>query len=243
MRAPYRADPVTRRVVLAGGHESGYGRALGGLEPEAVAPGRELSAVLATPTPVAVVPMTLGRDPDLVRDAAQTLAWARRGRRGGELLLTDPLCEVPELVSLLLAAARGNAAKGRAALLVAPAASAEADAELFRVARLVRDGADMVEVALLGGDPDLAEGVDRCLRLGAESVAVLPAAFVRPPIPDDPRIVDAGPLLGPAAMVRLVRERVTAAEDRFTRYEEDGITTVLTARDHDDRERADHHAG
>ncbi|MFI0423590.1 sirohydrochlorin chelatase [Spongiactinospora sp. 9N601] len=241
VRAPYHADPVTRRVVLVGGHESGYGQALGGLEPEAVAPGRELSAVLAAPAPVAVVPMTLGRDPDLLRDAAQTLAWARRGRRGGELLLTEPLSEVNHLVSLLLAAARGNAAKGRAALLVAPAASPEADAELFRVARLVRDGADLVEVALLGGDPDLAEGVERCLRLGAESVAVLPAAFVRPPLPADPRIVDGGPLLGPAAMVRLVRERVTTAEERFSRYDEDGITAVLAARDHHHHEGADHH--
>ncbi|MDF5756117.1 hypothetical protein [Spongiactinospora sp. TRM90649] len=249
MTAARCTEPGTRRVVLVGGHESGRGRALTGTEPRA-APGRELAALLDAPGPVTVVPMTLGRDPDLIRDAAQTLAWARRGRDRGELLLSAPLAEVSHLVSLLLSAARDNAVEGRAALIVAPASTVEADAELFRVARLVRDGARLVEVALLGGDPDLPAGLERCHRLGATSIAVLPASFVRPAIPAEAGVVDAGPLLGPAALSRLIRVRVSAAERLFELTGEDGITAGLTVHGHGHHhdhhhhaEGADHHGG
>lgn len=207
-----------RAVLPVGGRES--------VPADAFGPGRGLRTALADRPRAVAVPMTLGRDPDLAPSAAQTLAWAARDRAPGDLLLAEPLGTVTHLVGWIRAAVlrlvRTTGFAG-AVLLVAPAAGPDADAELFKVARLVWDGLPVrpVEVALDGGEPDPAEGVERCRRLGAGEVALVPASFVPPPAV--PGTVSAGPLLRPAAVAALVRERAAAAERRWEHDGDDGL--------------------
>ncbi len=218
-------------VVLVGGHESAHGRDLLGLVPGAVAvrAGRELGAAVRavlreSSGPVVVVPMTLGRDPALVAEAARALRWQGDDADTRRLALTEPFGTPDHLVGWLRAAATGAAARwpgDRGALLVTAAASGPFDeADLFRVARLVRQHGPhpWVEVALAGGDPDVTEGLRRCAVLGAGRVTVVPAAFGPAPTADAPPGVpvhDGGPLLSTAAVQAVVTARVTAALDHL----------------------------
>ncbi|WP_370122988.1 cobalamin biosynthesis protein CbiX [Streptacidiphilus sp. MAP12-33] len=236
-----------------GGHESRGGQALGplveqGVAFRAVGVGRELTravadALAARPgQPVCVVPMSLGRDPRLVADTARALRWlAADTGAGGRLALTEPFGSVGHLIGWLRAAV-GRAAVGRAAadsvpaaaatavLLTAPAAGPFDDAELFRIARLVRQyGAHRwVEPAFDGGDPGLAEGVERCRLLGAARVLLVPAGFA----PAAPSPVagaqDGGPLLSPHAVGGILAARAAEALRRL-RHGEDGIAAWLAA--------------
>ncbi|MDL4775852.1 MULTISPECIES: sirohydrochlorin chelatase [Thermomonosporaceae] len=243
---------TARRVVLVGGHETlaagGEGGAGGpdgtadGPIPDVIGTGRELYAAAALPGPLAVVPMTLGRDPGLAAHAAQTLGRLAGHRAPGELLLTRPLGTPTHLVGWLRAAA-GRTPEGHAALITAPASSPEQDAELFRIARLVRQYSALrwAEVALSGGDPDVPEAVDRCRRLGAHGVTVVPASFVgRRALGLDtsargraPAVRYGGPLLAPAALRRLVAERVAVAERHWDLGGGDGLAAAGTAHHHD----------
>ncbi|WP_157570368.1 sirohydrochlorin chelatase [Microtetraspora malaysiensis] len=223
---------MRREVVLVGGHESGYGGALRGLCREMVTGvGSGLHAL--TRGPAVVVPMTLGRDAGVVADIARVLRWNSREREPGELLLAPPLATVDHLVGWIRAAARRVAVpepEAGAVLIVAPAATADEDAELFRVARLAREhsGCHRVEVALIGGDPNVAEGVTRCRLLGARQVVVVPASFVEPATP--PGTIASGPLLSPAALEELIGQRVTAAEHRWDEHHDDGLVVAPSAR-------------
>ncbi|WP_174552418.1 sirohydrochlorin chelatase, partial [Microtetraspora niveoalba] len=221
-----------REVVLVGGHESRSGAALRGLCREAVT-GVGARLYASTRRPAVVVPMTLGRDAGLIEDVARVLRWTGRGREPGELLLAPPLATTGHLVGWIRAAAGRVAVpepEERAVLVVAPAATAEEDAELFRVARLARQhsGCRRVEVALIGGDPDVAEGVARCRLLGARHVVVVPASFVEPE--PSPGAVSAGPLLSPVALEELVRLRVGEAERRWAEHGDDGLAAASTTR-------------
>ncbi|MFB4309405.1 hypothetical protein [Actinomadura sp. GTD37] len=224
--------PPGRAVLPVGGHESAAGLPPGGAAgplPGAggiSGPGRGLRTALRDRPRAVAVPMTLGRDPDLAPAAAQTLAWAARDRTPGDLLLAEPLGTLTHLVGWIRAAVMRVARAGDAAgavLLVAPAAGPDADAELFKVARLVWHYLPVrrVEVALDGGEPDVVEGVERCRRLGAREVALVPASLVPPP--PCPGAVSAGPLLRPAAVAALVRERAAEAELRWERAGDDGL--------------------
>ncbi|MEV0972636.1 hypothetical protein [Microtetraspora glauca] len=223
---------VTREVVLVGGHESGYGSALRGLCRETVT-GVGSGLHTLTRRPAVVVPMTLGRDAGLVDDVAQVLRWNSRGREPGELLLAPALATADHLVGWIRAAAGRVAVpepEERAILVAAPAASAAEDAELFRVARLARQhsGCRWVEVALIGGDPDVAEGVTRCRLLGARHVVVVPASFVEPVVPEG--ATGSGPLLSPVALEELVGRRVAAAEHRWAEHRDDGLAAAPSGR-------------
>ncbi|MEV8631832.1 hypothetical protein AB0395_09265 [Streptosporangium sp. NPDC051023] len=260
--ATARRSPAAWETVLVGGHESHDGRAIGGLRGARVtAVGRELYAL--TRRPAVVVPMTFGRDAELASQIAQVLRWNGRGREPGELLLAPPLGTTAHLVGWLRAAAgrpavpdspapsvtgstiestggpaRDPTAAGPwavlAVLVAAPSASAQEDAELYRVAHLVRrnSGLRWVEVALMGGQPDVAEAVARCHLLGARHVRVVPASFVRPDLPEG--VSWAGPLLAPAALRELVGRRVETARDRWTRYADDGLAAVSAGHHHHD---------
>ncbi|MER7765450.1 cobalamin biosynthesis protein CbiX [Kitasatospora sp. NPDC096140] len=180
--------PQSATVVLAGGHESDGGRDLAPLvaaDPavHAAAPaGRPLAeavrrALAADDRPVCVVPMTLGRDPRLVADSARALRWLAAGEGRGRLALAAPFGAAEHLIGWLRAAAR--TAPDGALLVTAPTAGPFEDAELFRIARLVRQYGQhrWVEVAFEGGDPDPAEGAERCRLLGAREVTAVPASF------------------------------------------------------------------
>ncbi|MEV0595605.1 sirohydrochlorin chelatase [Nonomuraea cavernae] len=247
-----------RDVLLAAGHESLGGaslRDLLGPGTEAHAAGRDLAAAVRDHAGAVIVPMTLGRDPDLAATAAQTLAWAGRDRTPGDLLLAEPLGSTEHLVGWIKAAIGRVMRAGpppQAVLLSAPAAGRpEEDAELFKVAHLVGQGLPVgwVEVALTGGRPDVPESLGRCRLLGASDVLLVPASFVTAPELDGVRT--AGPLLGPAGLAALIRDRVATAERRWRLDGDDGLTRGGRAahhhhdheHEHNSLERATFHVG
>ena len=90
---------MTTGTVLVGGHEGG----------DVVAPGRRLhvavEATLDEHAVAVVVPMTFGRDPAMVADAARTLQPLSM-RQPGRIALAAPFGTADHLVALLRGAAR-----------------------------------------------------------------------------------------------------------------------------------------
>ncbi|MFD5294634.1 sirohydrochlorin chelatase [Streptomyces mutabilis] len=225
-------------VVAVCGHESDGGRALPGLlgpDVSCVRGGRELfrrvRASRGRGEPVCVVPMTLGRDPELVADAARTLLALSPEERAGTVL-AEPFGTADHLIGWLRTAAV-RVPGDRALLITAPSGDPFVDADLFRIARLVRQYGRhrTVEVALTGGDPDPAEGVRRCRALGGERVVLLPASWVTPPVPDGEHCEPGGPLLSAPAVTGVLGTRVRDAWERHDRLGDDGLTRGLTAAD------------
>ncbi|MGF1428285.1 sirohydrochlorin chelatase [Kitasatospora sp. LaBMicrA B282] len=231
-------------LIMVGGHESGGASRLQpllaagpwGPAARAVGVGRELAAAVtealaATDQPVCVVPMTLGRDPRLIADTARTLRWLAGPDGHGRIALADPFGDPAHLIGWLRAAAdralTGDP-EGTAVLVTAPGAGPFEDAELFRIARLVRQYRThrWVEVAFEGGDPTPAEGVERCRLLGARRVVLLPAAFGAAPATADAE--DGGPLVSAQAVTGVLRARVAVALDRLA-HGADGIAAGLDA--------------
>ncbi|MGW4891340.1 sirohydrochlorin chelatase [Kitasatospora sp. NPDC004240] len=212
-------------LVLVGGHESRAARDLADLAEQAdalraVPVGRELAravedALASGPEPVCVVPMTLGRDHALVADTARALQWLTRSADAERVALTQPFGTTTHLVGWLRAAA-GTRHDADALLVTAPAAGPDDDAQLYRIGRLVRQYGThrTVEVAFDGGDPDVADGIDRCRRLGARRVARVPAGFD-------------GPLLSSRAVTEVLRARTTRAL-HLLGHGDNGIASALT---------------
>ncbi|MUN42725.1 hypothetical protein [Actinomadura litoris] len=220
--------PLGRVVLRVGGHES----------PGTPGPGRALALALADYPHAVAVPMTLGRDPGLAPAAAQTIAWAARGGGPGDLLLARPLGTLTHLVGWLRAAvARAllGGGAGRAVLLVAPEGGPDADAELCKAASLVARHLPpgRVEVAF---DRGVADGVDRCHRLGAREIVLVPASLAPPPPAPCGGVRVAGPLLAPAAVEALVRRRAGEAEERWLRAADDGLDLAPEHHHHHEHE-------
>lgn len=223
---------MTATVVLAVGAEATPDPVPGIL---AAAPGRPLAeavreAASAHPgAAVVVVPMTFGRDPSLVANCARTLRDVRGTLGSARVCLAAPFGDAGQLVAYLRAAVRRDAPAGApgegahdAVLVTAPSIDPFADAELFRVARLVRQYGrpSLVEVAFAGGaepDPDLAGGLERCRRLGAERPLVIQA------------VVGAPLLSGPA--VRAVVDRRVHQATHQLGHGDDGVDAALGAED------------
>ncbi|MBV7243537.1 cobalamin biosynthesis protein CbiX [Streptomyces sp. MW-W600-10] len=234
-------EPVA--VIAVCGHEAAYGRALapvvdGGVS--VVSNGRELFRSIAEHgrrgEETVVVPMTLGREPALVADTARTLRAVPAAERG-TTVLAEPFGTAQHLVGWLRAAA-GRVPEDSALLVTAPSGDPFEDAELYRVAALVRRHGrhPLVEVAFSDGDPDLTEGIRRCRLLGARRVTLLPATFVLPEVPGPDRAerlpVDlAGTAVSAAALRRVLAERVTDARRRLREHGDDGVGAGLTAAD------------
>jgi hypothetical protein len=236
------ASDVT--VLLSCGHESVGGTVLAELtRPAEVLPvgralGEAVSAALQrTARPVCVVPMTLGRDPRLVAESARALRWA--GAESGHphcVALAAPFATADHLTGWLRAAAlrfQHAADEVRGLLIAAPTGGPFDDAELFRIARLVSQYGrhQLIEVAFVGGDPDITAGIERLTRLGADRVGLMSAGFG--PICWDTDaatapVDDAGPLLGSAMISNVVAARVWAALDGLAQGD-DGIATGLHA--------------
>jgi sirohydrochlorin cobaltochelatase len=243
-------------VLLSCGHEGAGGAVLAELAPfaEVLPAGRALgeavrAALERTTDPVCVVPMTLGRDPRLVAESARALRWA--GAESGQpqrVALTAPFATVDHLIGWLRAAAlRFQHAPDdvRGLLIAAPTGGPFDDAELFRIARLVRQYGrhQLVEVAIVGGDPDVAAGIDRLARLGADRVGLISAGFG--PIRCESEgsavpIDDAGALLGPATIAQVVTARVAAALDGAADGD-DGIAAGLHAEHGHGHAHSHHH--
>lgn len=228
------------RVVAVRGHEAADGEALrdlAGPDVLVVQGGRELIRTLAglsdSGEQACVVPMTLGRDPELVADTARTLR-ALPPVQTAAALLAEPFAGARHLTGWLRAAAN-RTPRTSALLVTAPTGGPFDDAELYRIARLVRGYGNhpLVEVAITGGDPDPAEGVRRCGLLGASQVTLLPAAFDVPDVPAVAGIAvaSAGPAVSRAALARILTERVADARRRWADRRDDGVTAGLTAAD------------
>lgn len=233
-------------LVLVGGHESAGGAALRPLEgrlgldgvPTTITrAGRPLERTLEQALgerrrdrPVVVLPMTLGRDPQLVGDTARTVRWVAARQADGAVALAPAFGTADHLVSWLRAACLRLGDRSAAALISAAASNPFDDADLHRIAALVRVHASgrLVEVGLRGRDGrGLLTGIDRCRRLGAATVVVLPADFGKP-------AGAAAPLLSIAAIAVVLTARVATATHRLAQHGDDGVTV---ARD------ADHHHG
>lgn len=144
-------------VIAVCGHEAAYGRALDGVVDAGVSivsSGRELFRSIAAHgrrnAETVVVPMTLGRDPELVADTARTLRAVPAGERG-TTVLAEPFGTSQHLVAWLRAAA-GRVPETSALLVTAPSGDPFEDAELYRIAALVRrhGRGGLVEVAFTG---------------------------------------------------------------------------------------------
>lgn len=204
-------------VVAVGGHESAHGAALPGLlgpEVTPVAAGRRTQRAVSVlldrgADRVCVVPMTLGRDAGLIAETTRTLRALPAAERS-RVVLGRPFGGTGQLIGWLRAAAARVPA--RAAILVtAPAGGPDEDAELYRLARLVWQYGThrIVEVALIGGDPDLGRALERCRVLGAARTVAIPASFVLPPVPG------VAPLLSKATAAGILAARVALAVDGF----------------------------
>jgi hypothetical protein len=234
-------------VVLVGGHEGGGTAAVGpsmerGPLIRSASARRELDVAVRqvlkdTDLPVCVVPMTLGRDPQLVADSARTLMTVAGGVGAGRVVLADPFATATLLIGWLrVAVTQAVEPLGladMAVVLTARAANRFDDAELFRIAHLVKVQTELpsVEVGFRGGDPDLADVLDRCKQLGARHFAVIPADF-RPAV-ETPMsgVIDGGPLLSPSMISGMLGTRIAAALTRLSQGD-DGIAAGLDA-DHD----------
>ena len=172
--------------------------------------------------------MTLGRDPGLVNDTARTLMSVTAGAAAGRVVLADPFGSATLLTGWLrVAVAQAvdpSDAEGLAVVVAARTANRFDDAELCRIAHLVKVRAEVpwVEVAFRGGDPGLAEVLDRCETLGARRIAVVCADFGSA----DFGSADLRPLLSPTTVSGVLATRVAAAMLKLSRGD-DGITHGL----------------
>ena len=206
-------------VVLAVGPEA---EGLVDLGLPTAAPGRALTAAVrgaattAPADPVVVVPMTFGRQPSLVADSARSLREIVADG-GARVALAEPFGDTGHLIAHLRSAIRRH--PGHDGVLVSSTSiDPFADADLFRIARLVWQFGTvaLVEVAFdHGADPDVATGLERCRRLGSTNPLHLRATLG---------------LLGRAAVHTVVQRRVHAALHQLG-HGDDGLAAGVAAED------------
>jgi len=145
--------------------------------------------------------------------------WLATGAPGG-ITLAEPFGNADHLIAWLrLAATAVRRDSSDAAMVVqAPASDPFDEAELHRVAHLVRThgAGNVVEVATTHTDDDLAEALRRLRRLEHPHTVVVPAGFRREsPIPlDDGRFFGSrfyGPLMSEQAILRIIDMRTRNA--------------------------------
>lgn len=237
-------SPAT--LVLVGGHESADGADLAFLTevlPGVVitAPGHRLHrvtslAIAETDKPIVVLPITFGRNPTLVADTAKTLSWLSRGS-SGRIALANDFGTIDHLTAWLRTAATAvrRASPGSAILITAPAANPFDDAELFRIAHLVRThgAGNEVEVGVVRDDQDVALAIDRLRRLGSDEIVVVPASFQRRSTVTfgEREFAHArfyGPLMTEQSVLRVIRDRRDEAIHRLD-HGQNGIDVGLQA--------------
>lgn len=237
-----RQDAVA--TVLVGGHESAYGTdlvpLLDMLPGAVITPaGRPLHDAVTGlrgdgRRPVMVLPMTWGRDPVMVAETAKTLRWSAAGGGGGRVALCTEFGTADHLIAWLRRAAVDTARQrpGSGMIVAAPSSNPFDDAELHRIAHLVRThgAGTQVEVACVGDRGDLTRAIERSRLLGADDVVVVPAGFSRTApagLPSD-QASFFGPLLSEQAIVDVIRRRVAAAQHDLG-HGRDGIADGLLA--------------
>ncbi|KAA9129957.1 cobalamin biosynthesis protein CbiX [Microbacterium caowuchunii] len=231
--------PGSVRTVLVGGHESADGEDLtrfaGLLDAPAQvsAAGRTLdravSDALAAGETVVVVPMTFGRNPTMVADAAKTLRWLA-AKNPGRLALTAPFGQPDHLTAWLRTAANRARASdsGDALLIVAPRSNPFDEAELHRLAYLVAANGALpeVHVAIADDAEEVDRAADRVRRVAPGRVVAVPAGFAAHLPGAD--VEQVAPLMSDAAVIRVIRSRVREALAALAAGD-DGIDTGLAA--------------
>jgi len=171
------AGTPARLCAYAGARDgAGPARVTGAIEEYAAAGARR----------IVIQRLGLAPDPTIEDGLAGLIRWARERWPGLAVVPATPLLTARQLAYRLAGRAtdawEGLANRPDAAdtaiLLVAPGSTeAEANADAYRVARLLWEGRDWltVEVAFLAETtPDLGAAVARCVRLGARAVVALP---------------------------------------------------------------------
>lgn len=225
------SQPATEHatVVLVGGHESANGADLAFIrhnDPDIIITeaGRPLHNVVtrlipAAEGPIVVIPMTFGRNPTFVADTAKTLKWLT-ARTEGRLVLADAFGSLDHLTAWLRTAAiKVRKGEPEAALVIsARAANPFDDAELYRVAHLVRThgAGNVVEVSVMETAADMQAVLQRLRLLGSDRAVVVPAGFQRESSIafgrdgfEGSRFY--GPLMSGQAVLRVIRERTRDA--------------------------------
>lgn len=233
-------------LVLVGGHESAggsdleiYSRRL--RDAVVCPPGRRLHGVVSSSLSrpgarVVVLPMTFGREPTMVADAAKTLKWLATGDAAGRVALAQPFGTLDHLTSWLRRAANGIAAAspGAGVVITARRSNPFDDAELHRVAHLVRvhGAGNEVEVACVDTDADVARSVLRLRRLGTDRAVIVPAGFARTFEADFTGDLAGasfyGPLMSESAVLQVIADRTRDAEHELS-HGRDGIAAGLEA--------------
>lgn len=233
-------------LILVGGHEAAGGNDLevfAGRFPGAVVspPGRRLHAVVASvlrqPAARAVVlPMTFGREPTMVADVAKTLRWVTAGNAEPRVALAQSFGTLDHLTAWLRRAVNEitSAAPGAGVVIAAHRSSPFDDAELHRVAHLVRTygAGNEVEVACVDSDADVAQAVVRLRLLGAPRAVIVPAGFARTFSAEFTGDLAGasfyGPLMSENAVLQVIADRTRAAEHELS-HGRDGIAAGLEA--------------
>lgn len=238
-------------VVLVGGHESHAGADIRFLQDQlertvVSTAGRPLNNAVTRLTassddPVVVVPITFGRDPSFVADVAKTLKWLSAGTDASaptvpRVALAPDFGTIDHLTAWLRTAAGQVRTQNpdAAVLISAAAANPFDDAELFRIAHLVRThgAGNEVEVAIDDGRGG-PTAVDKLRRLGFREIVVVPAGFQRSPAgtwDNDPAagVRFYGRLMSEQAVTRVVRQRVADALHSLS-HGDNGIDAGLMA--------------
>lgn len=233
-------------LVLVGGHEAAGGSDLEIFStrlPDLVVtpPGRRLHAVVSSAlsrpdAQVVVLPMTFGREPTMVADAAKTLRWLATGDAAGRVALAQPFGTLDHLIAWLRRAATviATTSPGAGVVITARKSNPFDDAELHRVAHLVRThgAGNEVEVACVATDADVAGSVVRLRLLGTPRAVIVPAGFARTFEADfSGDLAGAsfyGPLMSENAVLQVISTRTRAAEHELS-HGRDGIEEGLGA--------------
>lgn len=232
---------------MVGGHESNYGKDLEYLRDALpgvaiVTAGRPLQTALsralaASDADVVVLPMTFGRNPTLVADTAKTMKWLAGNGGSGRMVLSASFGTADHLTAWLRTAATNVQSSGddSALLLVAGKSNPFDDAELFRIAHLVRThgtGTE-VEASCIGDDTDLAVSLARLRRLGHDHTVLVPASFSQ--ASTAPLGLGAfggarfyGPIMSARAVLQVIGDRCAAAVHELS-HGRDGIAAGLLA--------------
>jgi len=169
----------------------------------------------------------------MVAETAKTLRWLTSEDGRGRVALCSTLGTPAHLVAWLRHAATLTARRSphTTLILAAHAANPFDDAELYRLAHLVRvhGAVGAVEVACVQDARDVDAAVERARVLGADDVVVVPAGFERGlPAEVRARVSFFGPLVSDQALVRVVRDRVADVVHEL-RHGDDGIDAGLLA--------------
>jgi sirohydrochlorin cobaltochelatase len=216
-------------------------------------------ALSTRPSHVVAVPFSFGADAPWPEDLTGLIRWARTRWPDVTFIQSGPAGSREHVIGWasrqVQASFRtwsdGEPSDNDAALVVGEGATAHANAEVCALARLLVENHHKghVEVAFLRhARSTIATGIERCHRLGAQRIVLLPLSLLGGPfydevrtqterlyehgLPDDVRI--AAPLLTPTTAAAVIRRRYTDALGRWFASQDDGCAPAHSHASADD---------